>query len=54
MYLIIENVPQTITIFLPALLTLLIPNTTANNTITYINFKKATYTHAKQSGLTMT
>ena len=47
MYLIIENVPRTITIFLPALLTLLIPNTTANNTITYINFKKAIYILSK-------
>ena len=29
--------PRTITIFLPALLALLIPNTTANHTITYTN-----------------
>ena len=29
--------PRTITIFPPALLTLLIPNTTANHTITYTN-----------------
>ena len=31
--------PHTITIFLPALLALLIPNTTANHTITYTNIK---------------
>ena len=29
--------PHTFTIFLPALLALLIPNTTANHTITYTN-----------------
>ena len=32
------NLPHTITVFPPALLTLLIPNTTANHTITYTNY----------------
>ena len=32
----VSAVPHTITIFIPALLALLIPNTTANHTITYL------------------
>ena len=35
--------PHTITVFLPALLALLIPNTTANNTITYTNVIYSSY-----------